>query len=158
MENVQIYAQNSVLKLLPHDLQSLDSLRQETILGNYYWGKSGYGWYDNEIQNTLLAFDIYQRAGRTAGCEAKVATNQTLELTKTGSTPIYFTTYQSFLMLMPIFLVFCIGYIFHLTNWASTCFITTTTFAVHRANISGSIFGSCHIYLANICTMIVPIV
>ncbi|MEZ4883497.1 MAG: carboxypeptidase-like regulatory domain-containing protein [Chitinophagales bacterium] len=157
-----LYDQLQILKIrqiwdLPHDLQLLDSLRQESTFGNFYWGKNGYGWYDNAIQNTLLAFNIYQRANRTEDCqkiigyllerrgrncwrntfetaqilqailptllkesggkleenqlvlsgafdqtitefpfEAKVLINKSLTVHKTGSTPLYFTTNQSF--------------------------------------------------------------
>ncbi|MFK7907137.1 MAG: carboxypeptidase-like regulatory domain-containing protein, partial [Chitinophagales bacterium] len=78
MVKPQLNDQLQILKIrqlwkLPHDLQLLDSLRQSTTFGNYYWGKKGHGWHDNAIQNTLLAFDIYQRANRTEDCQKIIA-------------------------------------------------------------------------------------
>ncbi|MEM9820525.1 MAG: carboxypeptidase-like regulatory domain-containing protein, partial [Bacteroidota bacterium] len=49
---------------LPIDLEVILKERKQTIFGASYWGKKQYRWYDNDIQNTLLAYTIFKRAGR----------------------------------------------------------------------------------------------
>lgn len=47
---------------LPHSLAPLLKAHKRTLLGNVYWGPVGYGWYNNHVQQTLLAYQILERA------------------------------------------------------------------------------------------------
>lgn len=49
---------------MPIDLPWLMSLRSETMFGNSYWGEQGNRFWDNSIQNTLLAYQILRLEGR----------------------------------------------------------------------------------------------
>lgn len=45
------------------DLQWLLSKKNETMFGNSYWGREGRHFWDNSIQNTLLAYNILKTDG-----------------------------------------------------------------------------------------------
>jgi|GEM_PF-1010027 len=51
---------------LPYSLDSLTQSRKETVFGSYYWGNKTYNWGNNSNQNTLLAYEIYKKAGDEA--------------------------------------------------------------------------------------------
>ncbi|MEL7221108.1 MAG: hypothetical protein AAGJ93_07300, partial [Bacteroidota bacterium] len=45
---------------LPVQLDTLEKYRKTTLFDGHYWGQEGYGFYDNQIQYSLLAYRIYQ--------------------------------------------------------------------------------------------------
>ncbi|WP_293307896.1 carboxypeptidase-like regulatory domain-containing protein [Pedobacter sp. UBA5917] len=45
------------------NIDSLLSLKKETMFGNIYWGNGGIRFWDNSIQNTLLAYKLLKNAG-----------------------------------------------------------------------------------------------
>lgn len=48
------------------DWSSIQSMRSETLKGNYYWGEEKNSLYDNRVLTTLLAYEIAQAAGADA--------------------------------------------------------------------------------------------
>ncbi|MEZ5041925.1 MAG: alpha-2-macroglobulin family protein [Saprospiraceae bacterium] len=62
---------------LPYNLETLYQYRQETMLGNYYWGTPSYQLHQNVIGTSLLAYDILQRANKPL--EAKRVSRYFLE-------------------------------------------------------------------------------
>jgi hypothetical protein len=48
---------------LPLSIDSVLKYRQITLWGNHYWGILNYEWYDNSVQNTLLAYQILKLKG-----------------------------------------------------------------------------------------------
>ncbi len=61
-----LYQQLCLIKIrqnlgLPYDINEVLSQKQQDIMGNYYWGEDNTKWYNNEIQNTLLAYQIIRR-------------------------------------------------------------------------------------------------
>ncbi|RDC65603.1 carboxypeptidase-like regulatory domain-containing protein [Adhaeribacter pallidiroseus] len=48
---------------LPAPLDTLQKYQQQTMLGSMYWGKAKYSLFDNNITNTLLAYEILKTAG-----------------------------------------------------------------------------------------------
>lgn len=45
------------------NVDSLLSLKKETMFGNIYWGNEGIRFWDNSIQNTLLAYKVLKNVG-----------------------------------------------------------------------------------------------
>jgi len=54
---------------LPHTLDTLYKYQQQDVFGNSFWGNSAYHWYNTDIQNSLLAFEILKKAGKTKICQ-----------------------------------------------------------------------------------------
>lgn len=55
---------------MPIDINWLLELKNETMFGNSYWGEEGWRFWDNSIQNTLLAYQILKtKGGHTAELE-----------------------------------------------------------------------------------------
>jgi TonB-dependent SusC/RagA subfamily outer membrane receptor len=48
---------------MPIDIKWLLNLKNETMFGNIYWGEAGWRFWDNSIQNTLLAYQILKANG-----------------------------------------------------------------------------------------------
>lgn len=48
---------------LPHSLDNMLAKKQVDVFGNIYWGQSRYHWYNTDIQNSLLAYEILMKAG-----------------------------------------------------------------------------------------------
>lgn len=56
---------------MPIDIKWLLNLKNETMFGNIYWGEAGWRFWDNSIQNTLLAYQILKaNGGHTAELDA----------------------------------------------------------------------------------------
>lgn len=49
---------------MPVDINWLLSIKKETMFGNIYWGTASYRFWDNSIQNTLLAYQILRNANK----------------------------------------------------------------------------------------------
>ncbi|PIQ21508.1 MAG: hypothetical protein COW65_08655, partial [Cytophagales bacterium CG18_big_fil_WC_8_21_14_2_50_42_9] len=49
--------------LLPMQLDTLQKYKQQTMLGGIYWGEEKYSLFNNNITNTLLAYQILRAAG-----------------------------------------------------------------------------------------------
>lgn len=54
---------------LTYSLDSLFKYQKETTFGSLYWGEDDYGFYDNSIQTTLLAYQIFKKSGREDICK-----------------------------------------------------------------------------------------
>lgn len=48
---------------LPVDIKALMNLHKNTMFGNMYWGEKSYNFWNNSIQNTLLAYQILKADG-----------------------------------------------------------------------------------------------
>jgi len=48
---------------LPIDIKALINLHKSTMFGNSYWGEESYHFWNNSIQNTLLAYQILKQDG-----------------------------------------------------------------------------------------------
>jgi alpha-2-macroglobulin len=53
---------------LPYDISLLDAAMKRTLFGGAFWGMDTYRWYDSNINLTLLAYEIYKKAGKKAIC------------------------------------------------------------------------------------------
>lgn len=51
------------LQHMPIELDSLLSLKRETMLGGAYWGEQKFSLYNSSVSNTLLAYQILRSAG-----------------------------------------------------------------------------------------------
>lgn len=80
------------------DLKWLVGIRKQTMFGNMYWGETSKDFWDNTIQNTLLAYQILKRAG---GHQEELAAIQRyfMEQRKDGQ---WRNTYESSLILETI--------------------------------------------------------
>lgn len=54
---------------LEYSLDSLFKYQKETTFGSLYWGEVGYNFHENSVQTTLLAYQIFQKAGRKDICK-----------------------------------------------------------------------------------------
>lgn len=80
------------------NVDSLLSIRKETMFGNIYWGNEGIKFWDNSIQNTILAYRILKRDGGHEGILEKI-TLYFLEQRKDGH---WRNTFESALILETI--------------------------------------------------------
>jgi hypothetical protein len=48
---------------LPYKLDGLWASRKQTRFGAIYWGRETYGWYDNQLDMTTLAYDLLRQHG-----------------------------------------------------------------------------------------------
>ncbi len=55
---------------LPHSLDTLYKYQQHDVFGNSFWGNPGYHWYNTDIQNSLLAYEMLKKAGNKTLCRA----------------------------------------------------------------------------------------
>lgn len=53
---------------LTYDLVVLDASMKTTLFGGAFFGTDGYHWYNNSIPTTLLAYEIYKKAGKDEIC------------------------------------------------------------------------------------------
>jgi uncharacterized protein YfaS (alpha-2-macroglobulin family) len=77
---------------------SLIAKRNSTVFGNIYWGKDGYRFFDNSIQNTLLMYKILKAAGNQDNLLQKIR-HYFLEKRNDGH---WRNTYESILILEAI--------------------------------------------------------
>lgn len=80
------------------DMKWLLGLKKETMFGNSYWGEEGRSFWDNSIQNTLLAYKILKANGSYRE-ELDRITRYFLEQRKTGQ---WRNTFESSLILETI--------------------------------------------------------
>ncbi|TCC98754.1 alpha-2-macroglobulin family protein [Pedobacter hiemivivus] len=83
---------------MPIDMKWLLGLKKETMFGNCYWGEEGRYFWDNSIQNTLLAYQILKTNGSYRD-EIDRITRYFLEQRKTGQ---WRNTFESSLILETI--------------------------------------------------------
>ncbi|SDK38156.1 TonB-dependent outer membrane receptor, SusC/RagA subfamily, signature region [Pedobacter sp. ok626] len=83
---------------MPIDLKWLLGLKNETMFGNSYWGEEGRYFWDNSIQNTLLAYQILKANGNYRD-ELDRITRYFLEQRKSGQ---WRNTFESSLILETI--------------------------------------------------------
>jgi alpha-2-macroglobulin len=76
---------------LPFSMDSLLKYRKQTLFGNQYWGELNYDWYDNSVQNTLLAYQILKLKGNSEADLRKIR-NYFFEIRKNGC---WRNTYES---------------------------------------------------------------
>lgn len=79
-------------------IQSLLDLHKSTLFGALYWGEESYRFWDNSIQNTLLAYQILKAEGKHAK-ELELISRYFLEQRKDGQ---WRNTYESALILETI--------------------------------------------------------
>jgi alpha-2-macroglobulin len=83
---------------LPVNVDSVAHWPNRTLFGNLYWGEEGYRFFDNAVQNTLLAYSILRRQGGH-GAMLKKIRYYFLEKRKDGQ---WRNTYESALILEAI--------------------------------------------------------
>lgn len=83
---------------MPIDMKWLLGLKNETMFGNSYWGEEGRYFWDNSIQNTLLAYQILKANGNYRD-ELDRITRYFLEQRKSGQ---WRNTFESSLILETI--------------------------------------------------------
>jgi TonB-dependent SusC/RagA subfamily outer membrane receptor len=79
------------------NLDSLLKIKKQTMFGNIYWGQNN-GFWDNHIQNTLLAYQMLKASGNYDG-ELRKIINYFLEQRKDGK---WRNTYESALILQTV--------------------------------------------------------
>lgn len=77
------------------DLKGLLALKKQTMFGNIYWGEDKVNFWDNSIQNTLLAYQILKASGKY-NTERDQIVRYFLEQRKDGQ---WKNTYESSLIL-----------------------------------------------------------
>lgn len=80
------------------NVDSLLAIKKETMFGNAYWGEENSNFWDNSIQNTILAYQILKAAGQAAA-ELDKLQRYFLEQRKDGQ---WRNTYESSLILETI--------------------------------------------------------
>ncbi|TCD08505.1 hypothetical protein EZ449_11720 [Pedobacter frigidisoli] len=55
------------------DVDSLLAIKKQTMFGNIYWGEESIRFWDNSIQNTLLAYKVLKNAGNNKNELEKIA-------------------------------------------------------------------------------------
>ncbi|RZK42960.1 MAG: hypothetical protein EOO90_04710 [Pedobacter sp.] len=80
---------------MPISIESLMNEKSQTMFGNIYWGKAQTHFWDNSIQNTLLAYQILKTDGRYSA-ELEKIQRYFLEQRKDGQ---WRNTYESSLIL-----------------------------------------------------------
>jgi len=80
------------------NIDSLLKIKKNTMFGNSYWGENKAGFWDNHIQNTLLAYRILKASGSHPQEQQKII-NYFLEQRKDGK---WRNTYESSLILEAI--------------------------------------------------------
>ncbi len=95
-----VYEQLQLMQLkqmagLSIDMTALLSLHKSTMFGGMYWGEEGYGFWDNSIQNTMLAYQILKTDGKHPA-ELELIRRYFLEQRKNGQ---WRNTYESSLIL-----------------------------------------------------------
>ncbi|WP_343534774.1 alpha-2-macroglobulin family protein [Pedobacter sp.] len=80
------------------NIDSLLKIKKNTMFGNSYWGENKMGFWDNHIQNTLLAYKILKASGSNEQEQQKII-NYFLEQRKDGK---WRNTYESSLILETI--------------------------------------------------------
>lgn len=53
---------------LPYQIEEVLAHLNETVYGDYYFGKNSYHWYNNSTQISLLAYQILEQAGKKKIC------------------------------------------------------------------------------------------
>lgn len=79
------------------NIDSLLEIKKQTMFGNIYWGQNN-GFWDNHIQNTLLAYQILKTSGKHE-LELRKIINYFLEQRKDGK---WRNTYESSLILQTV--------------------------------------------------------
>ncbi|MEE1944929.1 alpha-2-macroglobulin family protein [Pedobacter sp. KR3-3] len=102
-EKPSLYSNLQLMRLkqmagLKVDTDGLLLLKKQTMFGNYYWGEENNRFWDNSIQNTLLAYEILKAAGGHANELEKIQL-YFLEQRKNGQ---WRNTYESSLILETI--------------------------------------------------------
>ncbi|RWU10748.1 alpha-2-macroglobulin family protein [Pedobacter chitinilyticus] len=77
------------------NIDSLLKIKKNTMFGNSYWGENKAGFWDNHIQNTLLAYKILKASGGNQQEQQKIV-NYFLEQRRDGK---WRNTYESSLIL-----------------------------------------------------------
>lgn len=80
------------------NIDSLLKIKKNTMFGNSYWGETKAGFWDNHIQNTLLAYKILKASGTHQQEQQKIV-NYFLEQRRDGK---WRNTYESSLILEAI--------------------------------------------------------
>jgi len=80
------------------NIDSLLKIKKNTMFGNSYWGENKAGFWDNHIQNTLLAYKILKASGSQQQEQQKII-NYFLEQRRDGK---WRNTYESSLILETI--------------------------------------------------------
>lgn len=80
------------------NIDSLLKIKKDTMFGNSYWGENKAGFWDNHIQNTLLAYRILKASGSHQQEQQKIV-NYFLEQRRDGK---WRNTYESSLILETI--------------------------------------------------------
>jgi TonB-dependent SusC/RagA subfamily outer membrane receptor len=83
---------------LPIELDSLNQYRHSTMFGNLYWGQNCYYFFDNSIQESVMAYQIYKAEGHHADILPKIR-NYFLEQRQADG---WRNTYESALILETI--------------------------------------------------------